>query len=73
MSMEHWWNDNDMGKPKYPERTLAQMPLCAPQIPHGLPWGRIWSVGERPGTHRLSLDKFRVLYVPHLVISETGN
>ena len=28
MNEEHWWNDNDRGKPKYWERKLS-VPLCA--------------------------------------------
>jgi len=24
MSMEHWWNDNDLGKPKYSEENIVQ-------------------------------------------------
>jgi len=33
--MEQWWNDIDRGKPKYSEKTCP-VPLCPPQIPHGL-------------------------------------
>jgi hypothetical protein len=24
INMEHWWNDNDIGKPKYSEKNLSQ-------------------------------------------------
>jgi hypothetical protein len=33
--MEHRWNETDRGKPK-----LVPVPLCPPQIPHGLTRGR---------------------------------
>jgi len=38
MDMEHWWNDNDGGKPKYLKKKTVSLPLCKPQIPHGLGW-----------------------------------
>jgi hypothetical protein len=34
--MEHRWNEIDMGKPKYAGEKPVPMPLCPPQIPHGL-------------------------------------
>jgi hypothetical protein len=40
MSMEHWWNDIDRGKPKYSEEKPVPMPLCPPQISHVLAWDR---------------------------------
>jgi hypothetical protein len=32
--MEHRWNEIDRGKPKYSGKN--PVPLCPPQIPHGL-------------------------------------
>jgi hypothetical protein len=34
--MEHWWNEIDRGKPKYSGKKPVPVPLCPPQIPHGL-------------------------------------
>jgi hypothetical protein len=34
--MEHRWNEIDRGKPKYLGEKPVPMPLCPPQIPHGL-------------------------------------
>jgi len=34
--MEHWWNVNDRGKLKYLNKKPVPMPLCLPEIPHGL-------------------------------------
>jgi hypothetical protein len=33
--MEHRWNETDRGKPKYGGKHVP-VPLCPPQIPHGL-------------------------------------
>jgi hypothetical protein len=35
-SGEPWWNDTDRGKPKNSEKKPFPVPLCPPQIPHGL-------------------------------------
>lgn len=40
MSVENWWNDTDKGKPETLEEKLVPVPLCPPQIRHGLVWGR---------------------------------
>jgi hypothetical protein len=34
--MEHRWNELDRGKPKYSGKKSVSVPLCLPQIPHGL-------------------------------------
>jgi hypothetical protein len=34
--MEHQWNETDRGKPKYSGEKPVPVPLCPPQIPHGL-------------------------------------
>jgi hypothetical protein len=34
--MEHRWNEIDSGKPKYSGGGPVPVPLCPPQIPHGL-------------------------------------
>jgi hypothetical protein len=34
-----WWNENWQRKPKYSEKTCP-VPICSPQIPHGLTWAR---------------------------------
>jgi hypothetical protein len=34
--MEHRWNEIDRGKPKYLGEKPVPVPLCPPQIPHGL-------------------------------------
>jgi hypothetical protein len=34
--MEHRWNEIDRGKPKYSGKKPVTVPLCPPQIPHGL-------------------------------------
>jgi hypothetical protein len=40
MIMEHWWNDNDRGTPKYSEREkYVTVPFYPSQIPHGLNLG----------------------------------
>jgi hypothetical protein len=38
MNVEYWWNDTDKENSKYSEKNL---PLCSPQIPHGLAWDKI--------------------------------
>jgi len=38
MSMQHWWNENDWGKPMSLEEKPVPVPLRPPQIPHGLAW-----------------------------------
>jgi hypothetical protein len=38
--MEHRWNETDRGKPKYSGEKPVPVPLCPPQIPHGLTWDR---------------------------------
>ena len=38
-SMVHRWNDSDRGKLMYWEKHV-RVPLCPPQIPHGLTWYR---------------------------------
>jgi len=35
MSMEHWWNNTDSGKPKYSEKNIP-VPLYSPQMLHEL-------------------------------------
>jgi len=35
MSMEHWWNDTDSGKPKNSEKNIP-VPLYPPQMSRGL-------------------------------------
>jgi hypothetical protein len=46
--MEHRWNEIDRGKP-------IPMPLCPPQIPHGLtPGSNPGLRGERPANNRLN-------------------
>jgi hypothetical protein len=34
--MEHQWNKTDRGKPKNSGEKPVPVPLCPPQIPHGL-------------------------------------
>jgi hypothetical protein len=34
--MEHRWNEIDRGKRKYSGKKPVPVPLCPPQIPHGL-------------------------------------
>jgi hypothetical protein len=34
--MEHRWNEIDRGNPKYLGEKRVPVPLCPPQIPHGL-------------------------------------
>jgi hypothetical protein len=52
--MKNRWNDNDKGKPIYSKKILVQVPLCPPQIPHGLVshWIQASAV-KRPATNRL--------------------
>jgi hypothetical protein len=47
--MEHMWNETDRGKPKYSGQKPVPVPLCPPQIPHGLTrdWTRASAVGGR--------------------------
>jgi hypothetical protein len=33
ISVERWWNDVDGGEPQY-----AALPLCLPELSHGLAW-----------------------------------
>jgi hypothetical protein len=37
MNMEQWWTDTDRGN-KGLRRKTVPVPLCLPQIPHGLTW-----------------------------------
>jgi hypothetical protein len=39
--MEHRWNEVDKGKPKYSGEKPVPVPLCPPQITHGLTRDRI--------------------------------
>jgi hypothetical protein len=34
--IDHWWSEIDRGKPKYWGEKPVPVPLCPPQIPHGL-------------------------------------
>jgi hypothetical protein len=34
--MEHQWNETDRGKPEERGEKPVPVPLCQPQIPHGL-------------------------------------
>ena len=53
--MEHQWNEIDRGKRKYSGEKPVPMPLCQPQIPHGLTRDRTPGLrGERPATNGLS-------------------
>jgi hypothetical protein len=53
--MEHRWNETDRGKPKYSGDKPIPVPLCPPQIPHGLiPGSNPGLRGEKPATNRLS-------------------
>jgi hypothetical protein len=38
--MEHRWTETDRGKPKYLGKEPVSVPLCPPQIKHGLTWDR---------------------------------
>jgi hypothetical protein len=45
--MEHRCDEVDRGKPKYSGKKLAPVPLCLPQIPHGLTRDRTWASAVR--------------------------
>ena len=47
--MEHRWNEIDRGKSKYSGKKPVLLPLCPPQIPHGLTRDRtrVSAVGDR--------------------------
>jgi len=36
MNVEHWWNDTDRAKLKYPSDRLLPLPVHPPQISFGL-------------------------------------
>jgi len=38
---EFWWNDTDGEEPNYSEEKPFVLPLCPPNIPHGLSWDEI--------------------------------
>ena len=38
INMEHRWNDSDRKKTNVLREKLVPLPLCLPQIPHGLTW-----------------------------------
>ena len=40
LSRQHWWNDVDRGKMKHTWKNRCPLPVCSPQIPHGLPWNQ---------------------------------
>jgi hypothetical protein len=52
---EPQWNDIDRGKPMNSEKKPVAVPLCPPQIPHGLMRARIRASAVRPATNRLSV------------------
>jgi hypothetical protein len=37
VKMEQWWDDIGRGNPNDSEKKSVPVPLCPPQIPHGLP------------------------------------
>jgi hypothetical protein len=39
----HRWNEIERGKPKYAREKPVPVPLCPPQIPHGLTRDRTWA------------------------------
>jgi hypothetical protein len=39
VDVKHWWNDIDGGKNKVLREKPVPLPLCPPQIPHGLTQG----------------------------------
>jgi len=47
MSVEHWWNDADMGERKYLEENLDTVSLYLVQISHGLACNRTRTFIER--------------------------
>jgi hypothetical protein len=48
--MEHWWNDID-GKTKELGEKPIIVPLCPPQVPHGLPWEQNQACDEKLATN----------------------
>jgi hypothetical protein len=54
--MEHRWNETDRGKPKNSGKKPVPVPLCPPQIPHGLtPGSNPGLRGGRSAANRLSI------------------
>jgi hypothetical protein len=70
--MEHQWNEIDRGKPTTRGKTCLPVPLCPPQISHGLDLGSNPGIrGDRPATNRLSHGTAN--FLPWLVpIIQTG-
>ena len=59
MSMEHWWNDTDSGKPKYWDRKLSH---CNLSITNHTRTGLVSNPclrGGRPVSNRLTVGKDR--------------
>jgi hypothetical protein len=53
--MEHQWNEIDRGNPTTRKKKPVPVPLCPPQISHGLDLGSNPGLrGETPATNRLS-------------------
>jgi hypothetical protein len=54
--MEDWWNIINKGKTEILGEKPVPLPLCLPQIPHGLTWERICAL--HGGTPSASLLKY---------------
>jgi len=50
MSVEHQWNDSDRGKTEVHGEKPVSVPLCTPQISHGLTgdwtWTPVWGTSK---------------------------
>jgi len=63
--MEHLCNGTDWGKPKYPEKKPVPVPLCTPQIPHGLAWVWTWTcvvTGQQLTAWAIVCTTFKLCY-----------
>jgi hypothetical protein len=50
--MEHWWKWNWQGNIEVLGEKPVPVPLCPPQIPHGLTWN--WTRNSAAGSRRLT-------------------
>jgi hypothetical protein len=74
MSMDHWLNGTDRGRPKYWEYNRCYI-LCPPQIPHGLAFVRIQASvikGRRLTISTLTRRTFSVWTISYLSLEHAG-
>ena len=49
MIIQNWWNDGEMGKPKYPGKKNSPIGTLSPEAASGLAWDRPESLQSEAG------------------------